>query len=128
VEVEKTMSIEISEALSKAIGAKRYEDLRFEVELNAEQCDRHLESVKTVLAVRDLPFNVQECDTLKVTYNLSIGYWGDVVQRLTALLAILDDPAAIGCINTKELVHGQCLIQSVFEKLGEVQRKIANDP
>jgi hypothetical protein len=101
----------------------RSEEVVFFLNLDAEKARKHKQSAKIILGGD--PTNVADGDTLKLTYTLSIQYWGDIVTRLKAIQRILEDPNVLVSVSTEELKHGRCLIQDVFTELAKVQEQIA---
>lgn len=62
-------------------------------------------------------------DTLKITYNLSINYFGEVYANLQ----LISDMANAGAITTGDLVAvngGTVMIKKVIESLHKIRRKI----
>ncbi len=101
----------------------RLERLAFHLALDKTKADIHAKDAKRVLG-HDLP-EVATGDTLKLTYALSIEYWGDVAERLEAMNRILADTDVVVDISTQELKHGTCLIEEVFNRIATAKRLIA---
>lgn len=68
------------------------------------------------------PWRLGETETIDVTYNLDIDYWGQVVQNIEAMLKLYDW-ASITSASTKELKHGKSLIQDLLCKLEQLEKK-----
>lgn len=102
----------------------RSEEVAFFLNLDADKAAKHKQAAKVILGGSD-PANVRDGDTLKLTYTLSIQYWGDVVTRLKAIQRILEDPNVLVSVSTEELKHGRCLIQDVCVELAKVQEQFA---
>lgn len=101
----------------------RTEKLQFNLELDYAQSTRHHDNVKVVMG-GNMPV-VSDGDTLRVKYDVHCQYFGEVVERLTAIREILTDPSVIFKAELGELEHGESLIVSVVDRLREVQAAIA---
>ena len=99
----------------------RYEQLVFNLELRKAESKAHKQDIELIVLG---PPEMDNGDTLKLRYQLSIEYWGDVVTKLKAIGRILADPGVVASVSTEELRHGTCIIQDVLTELAEVQQII----
>lgn len=105
-----------------SLGGNLIERLRICVSMDKTLADRHSADVKK-LCRYEHPL-VLEGDVLHLSYDLDIGYFGQVSANLAAFSRILDDPEAVRAVTTNELLHGQCLIQDIVNKIKSLQEKI----
>lgn len=64
-------------------------------------------------------------DTVSLSYSFDINYLAGIEERLSIIVDLCGrDDIVFTCLNIKELHHGKILIKEMFDKLGELQRKI----
>jgi len=103
----------------------RYEQRRFKLELDKGQADKFRDQLSVFPPhIGDAANAMIAGDELKITYDVNINYWGNVVPCLEALKKILSDPAVVLSVQLEELRHSECLIATVLDKVREVQEII----
>jgi len=98
----------------------RSEELHIEMHLNPRLAQKYREELKKS------PFNMPDDadgENIRVTYSLAIEYWGGIVDALSTVEKLLDDPGVVKTVSTKELTHGRCMIQGILSKLERIERK-----
>ncbi len=109
--------------IAKGEPCVRHEDITITLVLNKSQVDRHLDNLN--LIHQDCVLRpVEEGDTLRVSYGIWISYFGRVVECLTAVEKILDDPGVVREAHMIELKHGRSLLLDVQRKLERVMAKL----
>ncbi len=79
-------------------------------------------SHKALIAQVAAGFEVaQKGDTMVITYNLNMDYYGDTYNRLTAIEQLLDSPTVIGSADMKRLDDGRILLQQIIRKLDRIK-------
>ncbi len=99
----------------------REETLLFHVVLDAPQAGEYVNEVKTILDAKNGTV-VREGDTLHLRYQLSLEYWDHVSEKLEAFTRILSDPDIVVSVDTKELQHGVCIIEDLFNRISDIRR------
>ncbi|KPK54268.1 MAG: hypothetical protein AMS22_06080 [Thiotrichales bacterium SG8_50] len=98
----------------------RIENVKIKMELDYDAYLRNKEAVTALTSVE----NVREGDKLKITYDFSCWYLGDIVEKLTAVETICNDPATIKTASCSELEEGRILVYKVLRKLDDVIRQV----
>ena len=101
----------------------REEELSFKVILDSDLAKEHAADIAVVLNGK-VPTS-GDGDTLVVSYNLKIQYWDNIAEQLQALCRILDNPDAIISVDTKELRHGYCVIEHLFNQLSVIKQTMS---
>ncbi len=94
------------------------EQLQFLIELDKSQTEKH-DALLREMGVKLYPLEAE--DTLKVSYQLTVAYFGRVERQLRTILAILADTSVVVSTSVDELNRGESLIVSVIDRLREVQ-------
>jgi hypothetical protein len=100
----------------------RNERLHFELDVNKQQAAAHAEDIFTVMG-KDPPMP-QEGDTLKVTYDVWLSYFGTVEARLSAIASLLDVPDLVHRVSLDELQCGHSILVNVVRQIETLQRKM----
>jgi hypothetical protein len=108
-----------------ALGANRYEHLRFKLSLDKTQAENHADDVRTVLG-KDLPAII-DGDTFNVNYELSVLYFGGVVERLSAISRLLDVPGLTRRVDLDELNHSRSIFVEIVRQVDAVKAKLASN-
>lgn len=98
---------------------ERTETIFVEQELDKSKADRFREEI----ALFCDPPPIEEGDTLKIAYRISIAYFGQIVERLEAMLKMAQ-AGVITKMDYVELEHGRSLVLELgrlMEKLRGVQ-------
>lgn len=93
----------------------RTESVRITMKLAKEVADKHEQVVK--LLAPNFAKQLIDGDTLNVTYSFCIDYFGDVVQRLTAVQKLCSDLAVVTQASCEELEEGRLLVYEVLRRL-----------
>src|SRR5208282_6106105 len=96
---------------SSNYGATRSERLRFRLCLDKARIEAHGDDIRTVLG-GDPPETV-EGDTLRMTYEVGLHYFGNVETRLAAINRLLTIPDLINGVSLEELNYGQSVLVGV---------------
>jgi hypothetical protein len=88
------------------------------MELTKDAADKHEDAVKTL--IRNLKTQLRDGDTLKVTYDFIVQYYGDIVRKLQAVGVICSDPSVVVTASCGELEEGRILVYEVLKKLDHV--------
>lgn len=96
------------------------ENVQFKIKLNHALASKYRQRLG---ASMDINRATDPGDTLNITYNLSINYFGEVYANLQ----LISDMANAGAIMTGDLVAvngGTVMIKKVIESLHKIRRKI----
>ena len=63
-----------------------------------------------------------EGDSINLTYNFDILYFGNIVKMFSLILDFFDR-AAVRKANTQELTFGKSLVQEVLVKMEQIEQK-----
>jgi hypothetical protein len=107
--------------LLENLKGKREEKLLLQAVLDASQTGEYVKEVNEILEAKN-GIVVREGDSLRLTYTVFIEYWDHVSEKLVAFTRILSDPAIVVDVDTKELIHGQCVIEDLFNRLADIRR------
>ncbi len=99
---------------------RRSERFRIQLTLDKVRAEKHAATLARLLIV-DRPLFGD--DMLTLQYTLDIDYLGNVVEKLTAIESLLNDPGVVRHVETDELSLGRCLIQTILLKLNSIERK-----
>jgi hypothetical protein len=100
------------------------EKLRFELDLNQAQATEHADDIRLVLG-QDPPV-VQDADTLKLSYEVFVQYFGDVEAKLNAMRRLLGVPGLTRRVSLDELQHGHSIIVGIVQQIEAIQRQLAD--
>ncbi len=118
----KAMDTALTLALADVNGSfhspERLETVKIGMDLHPAAYERHRAAVRTL--VPDYDQQMFNGDTLKVSYSLSIGYFGEVVKQLHAVQELCEDPEVISDANCVTLQEGRILCYAVLKKLEAV--------
>lgn len=92
------------------------EELKFTLRLNKPQADLHAKHVEKVLD-RKVPVGCE--DTLVVNYTVGVDYWGNVADKLDAILHMAEQGIIVESA-IEELQHGYSLIIEVVDRLKKI--------
>ena len=103
----------------------RREQVQFLLTLDKARIDKFQREIDLILSSQGLETpNCCECDKLKLTYSIMLYYFGKVTQCLEALGTILSDPDVVLSAELDELIHGECLLVQILDRLRHVQEII----
>lgn len=63
----------------------------------------------------------QQGDTMVITYDLHLDYFGETYERLTAIEKLLESPTVIGSADMKRLDGGRILLQEIVRKIDRIK-------
>jgi len=101
----------------------RTEHVRFTLSVNKSAAEAFADEIKTVLGGKSP--EVAGDDTLSLTYEVFIQYWGDVAARLAAIRRLLKAPDVTVAASMKELTQGHCIIENVVRELTLLQQRLS---
>lgn len=79
-------------------------------------------SHKAVIAQLAAGFEVaQQGDTMVITYDLNMDYYGDTYQKLSAIEKLLESPTVIGSADMGRLDGGRILLQEIVRKIDRIK-------
>ncbi len=99
---------------------QRTERLRIQLTLDKVRAAKHAAILDSLLIVNRPHFGD---DMLTLHYTLDIDYLGNIVEKLTAIESLLNDPGVVRHVETDELLHGRSVIQTILLKLNSIERK-----
>ena len=103
---------------------ERNERLKLNLSLNAKQSKKYSKAIDIVVG-KEFPV-VYEGDTLNLTYEVNVEYWGQTATRMAAILQLLDDPTLVCYADVEELRHGYSIIVELVKLIEEVQKRVAS--
>lgn len=111
----------------------RTEHVQVKMKLDRAKAIEHAESVCAISpATWTAATACAEGDTITLTYELLIEYFGDICRKLEATARLCADPGVVVEANTEELLHGRCLAQEIFGALEKVreqcEKRLAAEP
>lgn len=99
-------------------GLTRAERLRIQLVLNSALANEYKTEVESLVKGT---FPVNAGDTLTVTYEFCVEYFGQVVEKLRAITTLLRNPNVVRTVNLDELRHGESVIVAVLDEIRKVQ-------
>jgi len=99
----------------------RKETCQIIMRLNKTLCEKHRETAKTV---KVLPNDVLEGDILKLSYEFTIHYYGEIVERLKAVNKICSDPDVVIDVNCELLEESKCLVYEALKNLEKLIKTV----
>jgi hypothetical protein len=94
------------------------------MELDYRAYKTHETALKTL--VPNFNMDVVPGDNINFTYDFSISYFGDVVEKLEAVGEICSDPAVVVAAECAILEKGRCLAYEILQKLDSVIKEVQN--
>lgn len=89
----------------------RNERLAVTMILDKEMTMKYLDLLKVFT-----DWDVRGKDTVEIKWSFDIDYWGKVVERMEAVLVLINDGVIVRDIDLQELEHGYCLAGDFFVK------------
>jgi hypothetical protein len=101
---------------------EKREKISVHMTLDKKAYARHAQAVAALLP--DFKAQMEKDDDLKVSYDLFINYFGDVVRCLEAVKKICSDPDVVITASCPELEQGRLLIYEALKRLDSVIKTV----
>lgn len=118
---QRTRGSEYVELIRAAI-PERHEDVRFTIDLTADQYHRVYDILRD-LKGEDFDFRVSRGDTVLVTYDFTIEYYR-VVKQLRAIQRLMEDPTIVVDVNLEERQGMTILLVELVDAIRDLQRTL----
>jgi len=100
----------------------RQEKLQFKVTLEKGHYDRYLPEVGKFIDTNNMV--IRDGDTVRIDYSVYVDYFGEVNDRLEAILKLMSNGEGIVNCSHTELAYGRCLIEDILVKFRSIENKL----